>query len=78
MAKHKSLVISAEVVNAGRKRKCVHSHKHAILKGDLCLEVKEKLSLKGYCVVCASAMIGQAQDRLTQLKTALTVTSTPS
>jgi hypothetical protein len=69
--KHKSLTISAEVVPAGRKRKCYHAQKHVIVKGDLCLEVKDGMALKGYCVPCAIAMIEAARSRLDEFRSAL-------
>jgi hypothetical protein len=69
--KHKSLTIFAEVVAAGRKRKCYHASTHAIKKGDRCLEVKDGMAIKGYCVPCAIAMIEAAGNKLDELKSAL-------
>jgi hypothetical protein len=61
MAKYKELLISPRVVEAGKKRKCYHSRKHEIHKGDICLEVRDGMAWKGYCVECAAGMLEQAR-----------------
>ncbi len=71
MPKHKRLIVSAKVVTAGRKRKCYHVPSHIILKGESCLEVKDKMAVKGYCVVCAEIMIRNALEPLGQLRVTL-------
>jgi hypothetical protein len=53
MAKYKSLLIGWEVVHAGRARKCYHSKKHEVRKGDVVLEVKVNMADQGYCIECA-------------------------
>jgi len=71
MPKHKNLIVSAEVVTAGRKRKCYHASSHIITKGDPCLEVKDGMALKGYCAECADVMIRNALDFLEKLRVGL-------
>ncbi len=68
MAKYKSLLVSARIVSAGRKRKCYHSPKHAITKGDLCLEVKDGLNWQGYCLSCAAEMVDVATSGLRSIE----------
>jgi hypothetical protein len=67
MAKYKSLLISPEVVTAGRLRKCYHNPDHSISKGEVCLEVREGLGHKGYCAECALEMIRLAGEKLKEL-----------
>jgi hypothetical protein len=67
MARVKSLLIGAAVVEAGRLRKCYHNKNHQILKGERCLEVKEGLALKGYCLACAKEMITEANRRINEI-----------
>lgn len=57
MAKHKSVLVGVRVVEAGRSRKCYHAPDHTISKGDICLEVKDRMAWKGYCADCARAML---------------------
>ena len=54
---------------AGRKRKCYRQpRKHVILKGELCLVVKDgPQDQRTYCGVCASEILDLAQHRLTDL-----------
>ena len=68
MPKHKSLTISARVVLAGRLRKCHHVPRHRIHKGELCLEVRDGMAWKGYCVPCAGVMIQTARSTLFALE----------
>lgn len=67
MARVKSLVIGASVVEAGRLRKCYHDKKHKISKGERCLEVREGLALKGYCLACAKQMVKEAKCRIDEI-----------
>jgi hypothetical protein len=67
MARVKSLLIGAEIVEAGRLRKCYHNKNHKIHKGERCLEVKEGLALKGYCLACAREMLAQANRRIDEI-----------
>jgi len=67
MARHKNLIISSDIVVAGRKRKCYHDSSHVISKGDQCLEVREKMAKKGYCTKCAGKMIQNARIVLDDL-----------
>ncbi len=71
MARYKSLLIGAEVVVAGRTRKCYHDSDHSISKGESCLEVREGLARKGYCTNCAVEMIRLAIAELGELSRAL-------
>ena len=72
MAKLKSMTIGHRVVSAGKKRKCYHDKKHAILKGQSCLEVREGIGWKGYCVECGIAMISDGSKALDELRDILT------
>jgi hypothetical protein len=65
--RHKSLLVPVTLVRAGRLRKCYHDPRHQIRKGDACLEVKENLSAKGYCLACADRMQVEAARRLAEL-----------
>lgn len=68
MPAHKSLLVSASVVLAGRARKCYHNPvRHRLAKGDPCLEVKVNLALQGYCLTCAREMIRVAREDLDRL-----------
>jgi hypothetical protein len=67
MAKPKSLLIGTAVVEAGRLRKCYHNKKHQIQKGDRCLEIREGLAIKGYCLTCAKEMMTEAKRRIDEL-----------
>jgi hypothetical protein len=68
MAVYKSLVVPARWVEAGRSRKCYHSPKHEVCKGDRVLEVKVKLAWYGYCEACAKEMLRSAISELTTLR----------
>jgi hypothetical protein len=61
VAKYKELLTSTRIVKAGKKRKCYHSRKHQIQKGDICVEVKDRMAWKGYCSECAAGMLEQAK-----------------
>ena len=67
MAKFKELLISTRLVPAGRRRKCYHSPKHSIKKGELCLEVRDGIGWKGYCSTCATGMLDQAANSLQKI-----------
>ena len=73
MPRHKSLVVSAEVVVAGRRRKCYHSSEHTILKGERCLVVKDKMAKKGYCRQCAATMLQNADREIAEICNTLSV-----
>ena len=60
MAKFKSLLIGCRIVHAGRRRKCYHSPKHLILKGDIVLEAKNNMAWQGYCAECGAEMLQKA------------------
>jgi hypothetical protein len=64
MPKHKSLTVSARIVIAGRKRKCYFSKAHFLEKGDVCLEVRDGMSWKGYCAACGVAMVDAGHKTL--------------
>ncbi len=68
MPKHRSLIVGAKVVSAGRKRKCYHDRTHSITKGDRCLEVRDGMTWKGYCVACAANMFALGLRTLTELQ----------
>lgn len=64
----KQILKSYRVVAAGRARKCYHSRKHEIRKGDTVLEVKDGLAWPGYCAECAKEMLRQARSGLDDLE----------
>jgi len=68
MPRHKSLVVGARIVHAGKRRKCYHDAKHLIAKGDRCLEVRDGLGWKGYCPGCAASMFAIGHQTLTELR----------
>jgi hypothetical protein len=68
MADYKSLVVKSEWKIAGRQRKCYHSAKHSISKGDAVLEVFANPGVHGYCLLCGHAMITAALDRLNKMQ----------
>jgi len=68
MSRVKSLTIRHRLVQAGRKRKCYHDQKHQIVKGDSCLEVRDGLGWKGYCLTCANAMVDSSARGLEALR----------
>src|SRR5438309_1845764 len=68
MAAYKSMLIGARVATAGRKRKCYHSKKHQIVKGDTILEVRERLRWQGYCAECAEKMVALSTQELCELR----------
>lgn len=58
--------LSTEV--AGRKRKCFHTKKHQILKGETCLVVRDgPQSQSTYCAACAADILAMANQSLTDL-----------
>lgn len=76
MAKHKSLVVSYRVVSAGKLRHCHHNRKHAMTKGEFCFEVRDGMKWKGYCRDCATAMLMEVEQTVSQLRNQLTVANT--
>ncbi len=70
MAKVKQVLKPVSVRVAGRKRKCYHSKKHSIAKGESCLVVKDPAynSDRGYCVECGNAILEVAEADLEKLK----------
>lgn len=71
MAKFKSLTVGQRLATAGRQRKCYHSAKHNISKGDGCLETRDGMAWKGYCIECGIEMVNQAIQELQELHSAL-------
>ncbi len=58
--------LSTEV--AGRKRKCFHTNKHQILKGETCLVVQDgPQNQTTYCAVCAADILAKASQSLSAL-----------
>lgn len=71
MPKFKSLLVQYQLVTAGRLRKCYHSKKCKIVKGDTVLEVRTGLPWQGYCIECAQSMVADATADLKQLSSSL-------
>ena len=71
MAAFKSMVIAHQIVEAGKRRKCHHNRDHMILKGYKCLEIREGMGWKGYCIDCGLKMVGKAAQNLEALRRAL-------
>lgn len=67
MPAHKSLLINAQWLIAGRVRKCYHDEKHEIVKGDNVLEAADGMGMNGYCEMCGQKMIAQAKEKLGRL-----------
>lgn len=61
-------------VAAGR-RKCNHSRKHSIEKGDICLAVKDPYwgSWRSYCAECGAEILEVAERDLEELKVELEI-----
>ena len=78
MGKHKRVLSGLRVVEAGRLRKCYHHKNHQITKGEACLEVKEAMSWKGYCVECARTMLNNGKGELDALLAKLPASDAPS
>jgi hypothetical protein len=72
MAQHKSLVLGCRVVPAGKARKCYHTGKHAITKGETVIEVRDGMRWKGYCVECGKAMVAIGKETLNEIERTLT------
>jgi len=71
---HKSLLLRVEVRQAGKLCRCKHNRKHAIVKGELRLVIKDPgpgTPEYGYCPACATGMIAQAEAKLAQLRAEL-------
>jgi hypothetical protein len=64
MATYKSLLVGLRWVEAGKARKCYHSKKHAVSKGDRVLEVKVGMGWFGYCEACGYEMLRLASAEL--------------
>lgn len=70
MAKVRSVLIPATIEVAKAKRKCGRNKKHAILKGDKCLVLKDASTgyAKNYCEDCAMQIIEHGEEALASLK----------
>lgn len=72
MAKFKSILKKVSVKTASRKRKCYHSKKHEIVKGDLVLEIDSGLKgTSGYCSKCAAEMLESAKKSILEFQESL-------
>lgn len=68
--------LSTEV--AGRKRKCYHTKRHQILKGETCLVVQDgPQSQTAYCATCAADILSKATKSLTELAAEFTPAPKP-
>lgn len=70
MAKIRDVLVHVVVETAAKKRKCHHTKKHSISKGEACLVVKggEFNSGKNYCKECAEKMLALVDDRLEDIR----------
>lgn len=70
--------LSTEV--AGRRRKCYRRpKKHVILKGEICMVVREgPQKASTYCALCAAEILELAGDRLAEIRDEMGMSSTPS
>ena len=71
MPAHRSLLLRADVLEAGKQCRCKHDRKHAIPKGELRLLVKEPgpgTPEYGYCAVCGREMLATAQEQVAELQ----------
>jgi len=71
MARYKSILVGVRVVHAGRRRKCYHSNKHKIVKGDIVLEVKQDMGWFGYCSECGAEILKKAAVDIAAYQAAL-------
>lgn len=75
MAKVKQVLNGVAVQVAAGTRKCNHSKKHSIAKGETCLAVKDPYwgSWRSYCIECGRAILKVAEIDLEELKAELEV-----
>lgn len=71
MARYKSILVGVRVVHAGKRRKCYHSSKHTIVKGDIVLEVKQEMAWFGYCLECGAEILRTAAAEISAYEQAL-------
>lgn len=69
MAKVKDILRHVTTEVAGARRKCHrHPKERPILKGEVCVVIKEGAQAKhSYCVICASEIFEHAKRRLDEL-----------
>lgn len=68
MAAVKDILRHAELVAAGRRRKCTrHPTKNPIVKGEVCLVITEGQNAHAYCKTCATQILNLAKSRLDEL-----------
>ena len=68
MAKYKSILKTTHWEIARAKRRCKHSNKHAIKKGDHCFVISEGYTKWNYCEQCGINMIEYSMQNLEKLK----------
>lgn len=70
MAKVRNVLIPATIEVAKAKRKCGRNKKHAIVKGDKCLVLKDASTgyPKNYCEHCAIEIIERGVESLASLR----------
>lgn len=74
MPARKSILLRIDVREAGRLSRCKHNRNHAIAKGELRFVVKEPgpgTPEHGYCAVCATQMVADAEEKLASLRASL-------
>ena len=71
MAKVRDILVHVRVEVADRKRKCHRNKSHQVLAGQQCLVVRQGLSSKNYCQVCAAEILSVAKSRLVEIGRAM-------
>ena len=71
MARTRSLLLRAEVRQAGRLARCAHNRAHEIRKGELRFVVRDPGPAggeKGYCATCAAEILKASENQLRDLR----------
>ena len=74
MARPRSILHRVEVRPAGRLSHCARNRRHEIRKGEPRFVIRDPGPAggeKGYCVECATEMLGAAEARLVELRAEL-------
>jgi hypothetical protein len=72
MAAVKNVLKHVSTEMAGKRRRCYHHRAHEIVKGEMCLVVRDgSQSQTTYCSVCATEILAKANKVLAGLQTTL-------